>query len=36
MVAIGGWTIQAAVGAMVSHSVFLSGNIDDSNCVKQV
>ncbi len=32
-VALGGQTIQAAIGATVLHLVFLSGNMDDeSNC----
>jgi hypothetical protein len=30
---LGRWTIEAAIGATVSHSVFLSGNMDDdSHC----
>jgi hypothetical protein len=30
-VALGGRTIQATIGAMVSHSMFLNGNTDDDN-----
>jgi hypothetical protein len=32
-VTLGGWSIQAAIGTTMSHSVFLSGNMDDdSHC----
>ncbi len=32
-VALGRWTVETAIGATVSHSVFMSGNMDDdSHC----